>query len=97
MRQRLYFVYILSSNSRRLYNGVTNNIIRRAWQHREKQVAGFTADYHITSLVHFESTPDVRSAIAREKELKGWRRSKKLELIERENPGWLNLAADWFE
>ena len=96
MRQRLYYVYILASNSRRTYIGVTNDLRRRVWQHRNKRVVGFTADYNITSLVHFETTPDVRSAISREKELKGWRREKKVALIERENLGWRDLAADWF-
>ena len=96
MRQRLYYVYILASDSRRTYIGVTNDLRRRVWQHRNKRVVGFTADYNITSLVHFETTPDVRSAISREKELKGWRREKKVALIERENLGWRDLAADWF-
>ena len=96
MRQRLYFVYILASKSRRTYIGVTNDLQRRVWQHRNKRISGFTAVYNMTSLVYFESTPDVRSAIAREKELKGWRREKKVALIERENLGWRDLAADWF-
>jgi putative endonuclease len=97
MRQRVYFVYILASKSRRLYIGVTSNLLRRTWQHRTKQFAGFSAEYDITSLVHFETTSDVRSAIVREKQLKSWRREKKMTLIERDNAGWLDLAASWFD
>ena len=97
MRQRVYFVYILASKSRRLYVGVTSNLLRRMWQHRTKQFAGFSAEYDITSLVHFEMTSDVRSAIVREKQLKSWRREKKMTLIERDNAGWLDLAASWFD
>ena len=96
MRQRQYFVYILPSKSRTTYVGVTNDLHRRIWQHRNLRVPGFTRAYKVTSLVHFEQTPDARSAIAREKQIKGWRRSKKVELIERENLGWRDLAADWF-
>jgi len=97
VRQRDYFVYILASKSRRLYIGVTKDLRRRVWQHRTRSVPGFSAKYNVTSLVFFESTPDVRSAISREKELKGWRREKKVALIERENLGWRDLAAGWFE
>jgi putative endonuclease len=96
MRARLYFVYILASRSRRLYIGVTNNLMLRLWQHRAQRVE-FTARYRITSLVHVDTTGDVRSAIAREKELKGWRREKKIELIERDNPAWRDLASNWFK
>ena len=96
MRQRLYFVYILASHSRRLYVGVTNDLRLRVWQHRARQVQ-FTARYSITSLVHFDTTGDVKAAIAREKELKAWRREKKIELIERDNPAWRDLAAGWFD
>ena len=97
MRRRLYSVYILASDSRRLYIGVTNDLVRRAWEHRHKRVKGFSAQYNITKLVFYENTADVRSAIAREKELKGWRRAKKVELIERDNPGWRDFAASWFD
>ena len=96
MRQRLCVVYILASHSRRLYVGVTNDLRLRVWEHRARQVQ-FTARYSITSLVHFDTTGDVKAAIAREKELKGWRREKKIELIERDNPAWPDLAAGWFD
>jgi putative endonuclease len=80
-----------------LYIGVTNNLVRRVWEHRAKLISGFSAKYRTTSLVFVETTTDVRSAIAREKELKGWRREKKIELIERDNPAWRDLAANWYD
>jgi putative endonuclease len=96
-RARTYYVYILASASRRTYVGVTSNLLRRLWQHRTKAIKGFTADYNITSLVFYEATNDVVSAISREKQLKGWRRAKKVALIEEHNPEWRDLAIDWFE
>jgi len=94
---RHYYVYMLSSLSHVLYVGVTNDLTRRVFEHRRKLVPGFTCRYNVTRLVYFEETSDVRSAIAREKEIKAWRRSKKTALVDSENPGWLDLAADWFE
>ena len=96
MQYRAYYVYILASHSRCLYIGVTNNLLRRLWEHREKLVPGFSADYSTTALVYYEMTGDVRSAIEREKQLKRWRREKKIVLIERDNPAWRDLAAGWF-
>ena len=89
---RTFFVYILASRSRTLYIGVTNDMARRLAQHRAARV-GFTARYHCARLVLVETTPDARSAIAREKQLKNWRREKKLALIEATNPGWDDLAS----
>jgi putative endonuclease len=89
---RTYFVYILVSRSRNLYTGVTNNLQRRIVEHREGFVPGFTARYRIFRLVHFEVFGDIRYAIAREKEIKAWRREKKIWLIERQNPTWEDLA-----
>jgi len=89
---RTYFVYILASRSRNLYTGVTNNLQRRIVEHREGVVPGFTARYRILRLVHFELFADIRYAIAREKEIKAWRREKKIWLIERHNPTWEDLA-----
>jgi putative endonuclease len=88
-----YFVYILASESRELYIGVTNNIIRRVYEHR----FGLHPDSHaharsICRLVCLESCSDVRDAIRREKQLKGWTRRKKLALIEAQNPDWVDLA-----
>jgi putative endonuclease len=91
---RDYYVYILANRSRRLYVGVTNNLLVRLAQHRTGESA-FTARYRITRLVYFEVTQQVRVAIAREKQIKSWRRAKKLALVEGLNPGWDDLAADW--
>jgi putative endonuclease len=91
-----YFVYIITNKSRTLYTGVTNNLERRVYEHKNKLVPGFTARYNISTLVYFEETPDVLSAIAREKQIKGWLRSKKISLIEAVNPQWIDLSAEWF-
>jgi putative endonuclease len=85
-----YHVYILASKSRRLYIGVTNDLARRLQQHRTGLIHT-TAKYRVTRLVHAEPTDDVRAAIAREKQLKGWLRSKKLALISAANPTWDDL------
>jgi putative endonuclease len=90
-----YFVYIMTNKSCTLYTGVTNDLRRRVYQHRNKSVEGFTKRYSITRLVYFETTTDIRAAIAREKQIKGWRRSKKIALIESMNPEWRDLAEDW--
>jgi putative endonuclease len=87
-----YCVYVLASRSRNLYTGVTNNVERRVFEHRQSLVPGFTDRYQICRLVYFEQFGDVREAIAREKEIKGWRREKKIRLIERNNPTWMDLA-----
>jgi putative endonuclease len=87
-----YFVYILASRSRTLYVGVTNDLEGRVAEHRSKRVPGFTSRYNITRLVYFEKTTGVRSALAREKEIKGWNRARKVALIERANPTWEDLS-----
>jgi putative endonuclease len=89
---RTYYVYILSCNSRRLYIGVTNNLARRLYEHKHKLLDGFTKRYNLDQLVYYESTQDIVSAIQREKRLKNWPRARKLELIERFNPEWKDLA-----
>jgi putative endonuclease len=91
-----YYVYILTNKSKTLYAGVTNDLERRIYEHQNKLVPGFTLQYNITRLVFFESTPDVRAAIAREKQIKGWTRQKKIALIESTNPRWRDLSVDWF-
>ncbi len=93
----LYYVYIMTNVSRTLYIGVTNDLERRVYEHKYKVMPGFTERYNIARLVYFEETPDVNSAIAREKQLKGWRRNKKIALIEAQNPTWEDIAASWFE
>jgi putative endonuclease len=90
-----YFVYILTSNSGTLYTGMTNNLQRRVYQHKHKLLEGFTSQYNVNRLVYFETYNDVRDAIAREKQIKSWRRSKKLALIESMNPKWQDLSEDW--
>ena len=94
---REYFVYMLSSKSGTLYVGVTNDLVRRVWQHRQGSSDGFTKRYRINRLVWFESGGDVLEAIAREKQLKGWRREKKIALIVAQNPAWDDLSAAWFD
>jgi putative endonuclease len=86
-----YFVYILSSASGVLYTGVTNNLKKRVMQHKQKLVAGFTKKYNVNRLVCFEIFHDVRAAIAREKQIKSWRREKRVALIESNNPKWVDL------
>ena len=86
-----YWVYITAGWSRVLYVGVTNNLTRRVWEHKNHAVPGFTRTYHVDRLVYFEDTSDALTAIAREKEIKGWRRTKKVALIESTNPKWRDL------
>ena len=94
--EKLYYVYILGSRSRNLYTGVTNSLRRRVVQHRLGLKPGFTSKYKISRLVYYEVFGDIRLAIAREKEIKAWRREKKVWLIKKFNPTWADLAADWF-
>ena len=94
--EKRYFVYILASRSRTIYTGITSVLKTRIREHREGRVPGFTLKYRIHRLVHFESFQDVRAAIGREKEIKGWGRGKKIALIEATNPNWDDLAEAWF-
>ena len=89
---RTFYVYIMASPSRTLYIGVTNNLERRVSEHKARTFPGFARKYNVTELVYIEEFVSVRDAIQREKELKGWRREKKIALIERENAGWDDLA-----
>ncbi len=97
MREKGGYIYIATNKSRTLYIGVTNNLERRMWEHRQKIGSKFAAKYNITQLVYYETFDDIRDAIAREKQLKKWRRGKKVWLIERENPDWKDLSADWYD
>ncbi len=91
-----YFVYILTNwNNKVMYIGVTNDLERRLYEHRQELADGFTKKYHVHKLVYFEETSDVEAAIAREKQLKGWRREKKNELVAQMNPTWKDLSEDW--
>ena len=92
-----YYVYILSSPSGTLYTGITNDLKRRVYQHKHKLIEGFTTKYDVTRLVHYEMTDNVQAAIAREKEIKGWRRSKKIALIKSSNPTWQDLSDGWYD
>jgi putative endonuclease len=89
-----YFAYIMTNYSRTLYIGVTNNLARRDREHKSKKIKGFTEKYNIDKLVYFEQTNNVASAIDREKQLKNWRREKKVKLIEKSNPLWVDLSDD---
>jgi putative endonuclease len=91
MPERAYYVYILSSRSRTLYTGMTNDLERRVYQHKHGLVSGFTSKYRIDRLVYYESFRDVRDAIAREKQIKAWTRAKRIAL-ESQNPAWADLA-----
>jgi putative endonuclease len=91
---RRYFVYILSNFSGTLYTGVTNDLERRLGEHREGAGGGFTSKYNVKWLVYCEETNDIREAIAREREIKGWRREKKVALIESVNPDWQDLSTE---
>jgi putative endonuclease len=91
----VYHIYILCNASGVLYAGVTNNLESRVLQHKAKVVRGFTQKYDVTRLVYFEAFGDIRAAIAREKEIKGWRREKKLALIRQTNPKFRDLSKDF--
>ena len=95
-QERQYYVYILTNRSGTLYVGVTNDLERRMYEHKNKLVPGFTSKYNVTRLAHFEQTSEVESAIAREKQIKGWRRNKKVALIESSNPQWKDLSLEWY-
>ncbi len=94
---RAYWVYILASRSRVLYTGVTNDLARRVHEHKQGLIPGFTQQYRVTRLVYFEQFGDIGDAIAREKQIKGWVRARKLKLIEERNSAWADLAQNWFE
>ena len=90
-----YYTYIVASRSHTLYIGVTSNLEQRIWQHKNKAHEGFTANYNCNRLVWFETYSNAATAITREKELKGWRRARKIELIEKSNPTWTDLSENW--
>jgi len=97
MREGGYFTYIVASRSHTLYVGVTRDLHKRIFEHKWKDHEGFTARYNCDRLVWFENFGQVSDAIAREKQLKGWRREKKIVLIEKTNPTWQDLSWDWYE
>ncbi len=92
----MYYVYMMTNwNSQVLYTGMTNNLERRVFEHKYKLVDGFTKRYKVNKLVYFEDTNDVNAAIEREKQIKGWTRIKKNELVNSVNPEWRDLSSDW--
>ena len=94
-REHRYFVYIMSSQTRVLYIGVTNNLDLRVQQHKAGAGSAFTAKYRVKHLVHYDETSDVHAALERERHLKGWTRARKIALIEEMNPTWQDLSAGW--
>ena len=89
---KTYYVYILANKRNgTLYIGVTNNLQRRVFEHKQNQIKGFTNKYKVHRLVYYESTSDIKAALQREKQLKKWERSWKIELIEKDNPSWQDL------
>ena len=92
-----YCVYIMGNRSGTLYTGMSGDLVKRVWQHKQKPGKSFTAQYNVTRLVYYETTTDVRAAIAREKQIKGYRRAKKVALIESMNPNWDDLSEGWYD
>ena len=94
----MYYVYILANwNNKAIYTGVTNNLERRVYEHQNKLADGFTKKYNINKLVYFDCTEDITSTIEREKQMKGWKRQKKNELIQAMNSNWRDLSLSWGE
>ena len=90
-----YYIYVLASKRNgTIYIGVTNNLLRRVYEHKHDLVDGFTKTYHVHALVHFEAFEDIEYALRREKQLKWWKRKWKLDLIEKDNPDWRDLYQD---
>jgi putative endonuclease len=97
MHEGSYFTYIVASRSHTLYIGVTGDLRKRIFEHKWKELDGFSSKYDCDRLVWFESHQNVTAAIAREKQLKGWRREEKIALIEKMNPTWIDLSKDWYD
>jgi putative endonuclease len=95
MNEAMYYTYIGASRSHNFYVGMTSDIEGRVWQHKNGVFEGYSKKYNCNRLVWFERHPVVQGAIAREKQLKGWSRAKRVALIERENPAWVDLSEEW--
>jgi putative endonuclease len=93
---RYYCVYIMGSPTGTLYIGFSGNLHKRVFQHKFHHYEGFTARYDVVRLLYWESYGDVHKALAREKQLKGWSRAKKIALFKRRNPHWIDLASEWY-
>ena len=96
MKEPRFFVYMLASDTKVLYTGVTRDLLRRLYAHRHGLIPGFTSRYRVTHLVYYEETNSARSAFTRERQIKKWSRTKKVALVESTNAGWLDLGEDWF-
>jgi len=94
---KTYYVYIMTNNTRTLYTGVTNDLVRRVFEHKQKLLPGFTQKYNLDRLVYYESCGDIRAAIQREKRMTGWVRAKKVGLIISVNHAWRDLSEGWYE
>ena len=95
MKQKQGFVYILTNRQNKvLYTGITSNLVKRTYEHKNKLIDGFTKKYNTNKLIYFEVFDDMVEAITREKQIKGWLRSKKIALIEKNNPGWKDLVLE---
>ena len=91
--EKTYYVYLMTNQANKvMYVGMTNDLVRRIYQHRNRILEGFTSRYHVDKLVYYEETSNVRAAIEREKEIKKWRREKKNTLVMKDNPNWVDLA-----
>lgn len=96
MTDRTYYVYLLTNwNNKVIYVGITNDLERRIYEHKEKFLKGFTEKYNVNKLVYYEQTPDINAALNREKEIKKWRREKKNRLVVNTNPLWRDLSEDF--
>ena len=91
-----YFVCIMTNHSGTLYTGITSDLERRVYEHKNKLIPGFTSRYNINMLVHYEETNEVGAALTREKQIKGWSRAKKLALVSSANPTFADLSVDWY-
>ena len=87
----------MASRSRTLYTGVTDDLVKRVFEHKNKLIEGFTKKYNVTNLIYYEVANDVQAAIQREKQIKGWLRKRKIALIETMNPEWKDLSDGWYE
>ena len=94
---KTFYVYILASTSGTLYTGITNDIKRRIYEHKNHFVPGFTDKHNIDKLLYMETFRNVDHAIKREKQIKGWKREKKIKLIDQENAQWNDLSDNWFD
>jgi putative endonuclease len=94
---KTYYVYILGSKSGTLYTGVTSNLFRRVNEHKKHIFAGFTREYNVNQLLYYEKYGTPEEAIKREKQIKSWRREKKIKLIDIKNPSWNDLAESWYD